>query len=98
MFDGKKRASVITVEKPFPTDLINGSVRATVGRGTTRVRVTWVFYDIHEPCIPNRVKCRGKIKIKVLITMDQIRYLGISLGGGMFAYFAFSGLGLWVQV
>ena len=56
------------------------------------------FYDIHKPCIPNRVKFRGKIKTKVLITSDHIRYLRISLGGGMSAYFPFSGLDLWVQV
>ena len=40
VFDGKKRESVLTVEKPFPTDLINGSVRVTVGRGITRVLKT----------------------------------------------------------
>ena len=56
------------------------------------------FDDIQGSYIPNGVKLRINIKTKVLITMDYIRYLWIYLGGGMSAYFAFSGLDLWVQV
>jgi len=53
VFDGKKRESVLTVEKPFPTDLINGSVRATVGRGTTRVREILFIARLNEERILN---------------------------------------------
>ena len=50
-----------------------------------KIHVAWVFDDIQGLNIPNRVKLRIKNKTKVLITMDHIRYLRISLGGGMSA-------------
>ena len=53
IFDGKKRESVITVEIPFPTELIKGSVRATVGRGTTRVRGILFIVQPNEERILN---------------------------------------------
>ena len=51
------------------------------------------FDDIRGSYIPNRVKYCIKIKTKVLITMDRIRYLGISLGGRDVCVFRIFGIG-----
>ena len=47
------------------------------------------FAIVYALTILDRVKNWPSSKTKVLITMDHIRYLGINLGGGMSANFAF---------
>ena len=54
-----------------------------------KIHATWVFAIFYALTILDGVKNWPSSKTKVLITMDHIRCLGIILGGGMSANFAF---------